>query len=146
MADSGGGVATTDTQFRYSEEDGVISATYEGGTIRSGFLVGTRSGDRLDFRYVQLHLDGSTVQATAGRSSRSWMTAACGSMKRGSGNHALGADAASRRSCAPIPDRPSLLGLLREGAERDGPRLPARLGENGGCDASGLGGTSPLAL
>jgi hypothetical protein len=26
-----------------------------------GFLVGTRSGDSLDFRYVQLHTDGSTA-------------------------------------------------------------------------------------
>ena len=61
VADSGGGVATTDTLFRYSERDGVVTATYEGGTIRCGFLVGTRDGDSLDFRYVQLHHDGSTA-------------------------------------------------------------------------------------
>lgn len=61
VADSGGGVATTDTVFRYAEDDGVVTATYEGGTIRRGFLVGTRSGDSLDFRYTQLHTDGSTA-------------------------------------------------------------------------------------
>lgn len=61
VADSGGGTATTDTTFHYAEDDGVVSATYEGGTIRRGFLVGTRSGDSLDFRYVQLHTDGSTA-------------------------------------------------------------------------------------
>jgi hypothetical protein len=61
VADSGGGVATTETTFRYAEDDGVVSATYAGGTIRQGFLVGTRSGDSLDFRYVQLHNDGSTA-------------------------------------------------------------------------------------
>jgi hypothetical protein len=61
VADSGGGVATTDTQFRYSEQDGVVSANYDGGTVRRGFLVGTRNGDSLDFRYVQLHTDGSTA-------------------------------------------------------------------------------------
>lgn len=61
VADSGGGVATTDTVFRYTEEDGVVSATYEGGTIRRGFVIGTRTGDSLDFRYAQLHHDGSTA-------------------------------------------------------------------------------------
>jgi hypothetical protein len=61
VADSGGGVATTETTFRYAEEDGVVTASYEGGTIRCGFLIGTRSGDSLDFRYVQLHTDGSTA-------------------------------------------------------------------------------------
>jgi hypothetical protein len=59
--DSGGGVATSDTIFRYAESDGVVTATYEGGPIRRGFLVGTRNGDTLDFRYVQLHTDGSTA-------------------------------------------------------------------------------------
>jgi hypothetical protein len=59
--DPGGGVATADTIFRYAEDDGVVTATYEGGPIRRGFLVGTRSGDSLDFRYVQLHTDGSTA-------------------------------------------------------------------------------------
>jgi hypothetical protein len=61
VADSGGGVATTDTTFHYSEEDGVVTATYRGETIRSGFLIGTRTDDALDFRYVQLHTDGSTA-------------------------------------------------------------------------------------
>jgi hypothetical protein len=61
VADAGGGAATTDTTFHYAEEDGIVTATYKGGTIRRGFLVGTRSGDSLDFRYVQLHNDGSTA-------------------------------------------------------------------------------------
>jgi hypothetical protein len=61
VADSGGGVATTETRFHYAEHDGVVTATYEGGTVRRGFLVGTRSDDWLDFRYVQLHIDGSTA-------------------------------------------------------------------------------------
>jgi len=61
VVNSGGGVATTETIFRYTEADGVVTATYEGGTVRRGFLVGTRSGDSLDFRYVQLHTDGSTA-------------------------------------------------------------------------------------
>ena len=60
-ADSGGGVATTETIFRYAEQDDVVTATYGGGPIRHGFLVGTRTADSLDFRYVQLHTDGSTA-------------------------------------------------------------------------------------
>jgi hypothetical protein len=61
VADSGGGVATTDTVFHYSEDGDVVTATYEGGTIRRGILVGRRTGDSLDFRYSQLHNDGSTA-------------------------------------------------------------------------------------
>jgi hypothetical protein len=61
VVDSGGGVATTDTTFHYAEEDGVVTATYEGGTVRGGFLIGSRQDDSLDFRYVQLHTDGSTA-------------------------------------------------------------------------------------
>jgi hypothetical protein len=61
VTDSGGGIATTDATFRYSEEDDLVTATYEGGTIRKGFLVGRRTGDSLEFRYVQLHHDGSTA-------------------------------------------------------------------------------------
>lgn len=61
VADSGGGVATTDTIFDYSEQEDIVTASYQGGTIRLGFLVGTRAGDSLDFRYAQLHTDGSTA-------------------------------------------------------------------------------------
>jgi len=45
VGDSGGGVAPSETTFHYAEEDGVVTATYEGGTIRRGFLVGSRSRD-----------------------------------------------------------------------------------------------------
>jgi hypothetical protein len=61
LADSGGGAATTETIFRYAEDGDLITAMYEGGTIRKGFLVGARSGDSLDFRYAQLHVDGTTA-------------------------------------------------------------------------------------
>jgi len=61
VLDSGGGVATTETRFRYSEDDGIVTAAYWGGAIQQGFLVGTRQADRLDFRYVQLNTDGSTA-------------------------------------------------------------------------------------
>ena len=38
----------------------MIWAEYAGGDVVRGHLVGTRRGDRLDFRYVQLKHDGTT--------------------------------------------------------------------------------------
>jgi hypothetical protein len=54
------GEATADTVFEYHETDGVIWARYEGGPVLLGFLVGTRDGDRLEFRYSQLNDKGET--------------------------------------------------------------------------------------
>jgi GNAT superfamily N-acetyltransferase len=59
MADSG--EATMSTVFEYHEEDGVIWARYSGGAVVLGFLVGTRTGDRLEFRYTQLNDQGETA-------------------------------------------------------------------------------------
>jgi hypothetical protein len=58
MADAG--EASTATVFEYHEEDGVVWARYHGGAVLLGFLVGTRDGDRLDFRYCQLNQNGET--------------------------------------------------------------------------------------
>lgn len=55
-----GGEVGTQTVFAYHEHDGMIWAEYAGGAIRRGFLVGTRDGDRLDFRYTQLNTHGQT--------------------------------------------------------------------------------------
>ncbi|MGW6239148.1 hypothetical protein ACWGBX_37355 [Streptomyces sp. NPDC055037] len=60
VADQAPGQVGTATRFVYREEDGVIRAEYEGGDVVRGYLVGTREGDRLDFRYVQLKRDGAT--------------------------------------------------------------------------------------
>ncbi|WP_406281077.1 hypothetical protein [Embleya sp. NBC_00896] len=49
------------TRFAYHEADGVVWAEYRGGDIVRGHLVGTRDGDRLDFRYVQLNRAGGTA-------------------------------------------------------------------------------------
>jgi hypothetical protein len=54
------GEASEATVFQYHERDGVVWARYEGGAVRLGFLVGTRNGDRLDFRYSQLNQNGET--------------------------------------------------------------------------------------
>ena len=36
-------------------------ARYSGGAVRLGFLVGTREGDVLRFRYAQVRPDGTTA-------------------------------------------------------------------------------------
>jgi hypothetical protein len=54
------GEASADTTFEYHEDGDLVWARYAGGTVRLGFLVGTREGDRLDFRYSQLNEAGET--------------------------------------------------------------------------------------
>ncbi|WP_033284438.1 hypothetical protein [Streptomyces sp. NRRL F-525] len=60
VADQAPGQVSTRTRFTYHEQDGEIWAEYEGGDVVRGRLVGTRAGDRIDFRYVQLKTDGTT--------------------------------------------------------------------------------------
>lgn len=60
VADQAPGQVGTRTRFTYHEQDGLIWADYEGGDVVRGHLLGTRDGDRLDFRYVQLKRDGGT--------------------------------------------------------------------------------------
>lgn len=51
-----------DTRFAYNEEaDGTVWARYSGGTVRLGYLVGTRAGDDLDFRYSHVTTSGATA-------------------------------------------------------------------------------------
>jgi hypothetical protein len=61
VADQAPGQVGTRTRFVYHEEGGTVWADYAGGDIVRGHLVGTREGDRLDFRYVQLRRDGTTA-------------------------------------------------------------------------------------
>ena len=60
VADQAPGQVGTRTRFTYHEEKGAIWADYAGGDVLRGHLVGTRTGDRLDFRYIQLKQDGTT--------------------------------------------------------------------------------------
>ena len=61
VADQAPGQVGTRTRFTYHEKDAEIWAEYAGGDVVRGHLVGTREGDRLDFRYVQLKQDGTTA-------------------------------------------------------------------------------------
>jgi len=54
------GEVGAETVFEYHEGDGVVWARYEGGAIGLGFLVGTRNGDTVEFRYSQLNAAGET--------------------------------------------------------------------------------------
>ncbi|MCE7009501.1 hypothetical protein LWC34_42835 [Kibdelosporangium philippinense] len=60
VADTVGGEVEATTLFTYHEEDGEVWAEYSGGRVRRGYLVGTRTGDRLEFRYAQLNTVGET--------------------------------------------------------------------------------------
>ena len=55
------GEASAETVFEYHQDGDLIWATYEGGAVRLGFLVGTRDADKLDFRYSQLNESGETA-------------------------------------------------------------------------------------
>lgn len=55
-----GGEVSPSTVFEYREADGEIWASYSGGTVQRGFLVGTRAGDTLAFRYTHLNTEGET--------------------------------------------------------------------------------------
>jgi hypothetical protein len=60
LTDVVAGEVGTETVFTYHERAGEVWAEYAGGSIRRGYLVGTREGDRLEFRYVQLNAEGQT--------------------------------------------------------------------------------------
>ena len=47
-----------DTRFRFTQQDSLVSAEYEGGSIHRGYLVGLLDGNTLEFRYVQLSRTG----------------------------------------------------------------------------------------
>ncbi|CAM5575233.1 hypothetical protein [Streptomyces avidinii] len=61
VADQAPGQVGRQTRFDYHEQDGRIWAEYWGGDVARGCLVGTRDADTIDFRYVQLRLDGTTA-------------------------------------------------------------------------------------
>src|SRR6185503_8946055 len=53
------GVVNEHTIFNFSQTGAIVSATYNGGKIEKGFLVGTMENDRLHFSYCQLQTDGT---------------------------------------------------------------------------------------
>lgn len=56
-----GGEVGAATRFAYHQHDDLVWARYSGGQVRLGYLVGTRSADRLDFRYTHVNGEGETA-------------------------------------------------------------------------------------
>jgi len=52
------GVVDQETEFRFRQDDNIVTASYAGGQIRQGYLVGKLDGAALHFRYCQIQIDG----------------------------------------------------------------------------------------
>ena len=55
---AGNGIVNDLTIFTFSQTDNFISATYSGGQILKGYLVGTLNQNKLSFSYCQLQTNG----------------------------------------------------------------------------------------
>ena len=55
------GVVNELTIFTFSQNGNFVSATYSGGAIFKGYLVGTIDHEKLVFSYCQLQTDGKTA-------------------------------------------------------------------------------------
>ncbi|WP_300553590.1 hypothetical protein [Maricaulis sp.] len=52
------GVVNSETIFRFCQEGDVVRASYAGGKVRFGELIGRLEGDALEFRYCQIDTEG----------------------------------------------------------------------------------------
>ena len=52
------GAVNAKTLFTFTQEGEVVSASYSGGEVRLGYLVGVISPEGLRFRYAQLNIEG----------------------------------------------------------------------------------------
>jgi hypothetical protein len=48
-----------ETEFQFTQENLVVTASYKGGKVRVGFLVGKLLGNKLEFRYCQMNHEGT---------------------------------------------------------------------------------------
>ena len=53
------GVINEDTIFQFRQDGSHVHATYRGGRIEHGFLVGINTGQTFEFRYCQIETDGT---------------------------------------------------------------------------------------
>ena len=61
VANTASGEVGRTTRFDYRQDGRMIWAEYSGGAVVRGYLVGTRDGDRLDFRYSHLNINLQTA-------------------------------------------------------------------------------------
>ena len=52
------GVVNQDTIFSFNQEQDLVYANYSGGQIAKGFLAGYLKGNKLEFTYCQVQVDG----------------------------------------------------------------------------------------
>ena len=52
------GVVNSDTYFDFKQEGYIVTASYKGGGINTGYLIGKLNNNKLEFRYAQLQTDG----------------------------------------------------------------------------------------
>lgn len=53
------GVVNHETIFEFTQENETVTASYSGGKIEKGFLVGALKGSTLNFSYCQKQTDGT---------------------------------------------------------------------------------------
>lgn len=61
VANDGDGEVGTDTEFEFEQEGERIYASYSGGDIVDGHLVGTFDGEQWNIRYTQINTDNETA-------------------------------------------------------------------------------------
>jgi len=64
VTDDHAGDVGADTIFDYHQDGEIVWARYAGGSIKLGFLVGTRHADTLSFRHSHLTADGKTANGS----------------------------------------------------------------------------------
>ena len=62
LSNSGNGETSSETVFHYKQEGNLLTATYSGGKIKYGHLIGLvdKSG-KIDMRYHQVNTDGQLM-------------------------------------------------------------------------------------
>ncbi|AHG00084.1 hypothetical protein HALLA_16030 [Halostagnicola larsenii XH-48] len=61
VANDESGEVGADTYFQFEQTGNRLYATYSGGAVVDGHLVGTFDGERWDVRYAQINADGETA-------------------------------------------------------------------------------------
>lgn len=59
------GVVNSDTIFRFTENEGLVSANYAGGKIKKGYLLGNIQDGKLHFSYCQVRYNGKMDHGTS---------------------------------------------------------------------------------
>lgn len=59
-AENTNGEVSGDTLFEFEQDEEIITATYSGGEIQRGYLIGTLEKNRWEVRYVQINRTGET--------------------------------------------------------------------------------------